>query len=159
MMDSHEAPRFIEILLVEDNKDDVELTQLAFESAHVLNALHVARDGVEALHYLRREGPFAEAPRPDIILLDLNMPRMDGRELLTILKADDDFRRIPVVVLTTSYSENDVLQGYVMHANSYLTKPVRFSDFLQCARRIADYWFALVKLPPHQKGAQNAVAP
>ena len=137
----------VEILLVEDNEDDIELTQLAFEQSKMLNNLHVARDGIEGLEFLRREGQFAGAARPDLILLDLNMPRMDGREMLAEMKEDDELKRIPVVVLTTSDAQDDILRAYDMHANSYLTKPVDFSEFVKVATRIADYWFALVRLP------------
>jgi len=139
----------VEILLVEDNEDDVELTQLALENGKMANNLHVARDGVEGLAFLRREEPFCDAPRPDLILLDLNMPRMDGREMLAVMKADEDLKRIPVVVLTTSDAADDVLRAYNMHANSYLTKPVEFDRFVKIAAQVADYWFALVKLPPN----------
>src|SRR4051794_28935454 len=116
--------RPIEVLLVEDDEGDVVMTREALDEGKVLNRLHVASDGVEALEYLRREGPHAEAPRPDLILLDLNLPRRDGRQVLAEVKADDDLRRIPIVVLTTSEAEEDILRSYDLHANAYVTKPV-----------------------------------
>ncbi len=139
----------VEILLVEDNEDDIELTQLAFEKSRMINNLHVTRDGVEGLAFLRKEAPFTDRPRPDLILLDLNMPRMDGREMLLSMKEDPNLKRIPVVVLTTSDARDDIVEAYDMHANSYLTKPVDFGEFAKVATQISDYWFALVKLPPN----------
>lgn len=141
------TPRPIEILLVEDSPGDVTLTVEALRDAKVANNLHVARDGEEALRFLRREGEFAEKPRPDLILLDLNMPRKDGREVLADLKADDELKRIPVVVLTTSQSEDDVAAAYNLSANCYVAKPVDLDQFLGVVRAIDDFWLSLVKLP------------
>ena len=141
------TPRPIEILLVEDSPGDVTLTVEALRDAKVANNLHVARDGEEALRFLRHEGEFAEKPRPDLILLDLNMPRKDGREVLADLKADDELKRIPVVVLTTSQSEDDVAAAYNLSANCYVAKPVDLDQFLGVVRAIDDFWLSLVKLP------------
>jgi two-component system response regulator len=136
-----------EILLVEDNEDDIELTRIAFESVRFVNNLNVVRDGVEAMEYLRNEGSFQNTTRPDLILLDLNMPRMDGRELLAVLKQDEKLRQIPVVVLSTSETTKDVFQAYDLHANSYLAKPVRFDEFVKLTAELGLYWFALAKRP------------
>lgn len=138
----------IDILLVEDDPSDVLLTKKALECDRLFNSLSVVNDGVEALAFLRREDGFADARRPDLILLDLNMPRMDGRELLQILKSDADFRRIPVVVLTTSDAEQDVIQTYDLHANCFITKPVDLEQFNKIVHTINDFWLAVVKLPP-----------
>jgi len=138
----------IEILLVDDSEADVMLTQLAFEEARVANRLHVARDGVEAMEFLRRDGPFQDAPTPDVILLDLNMPRMNGLEVLKELKAHDTLRNIPVVVLTTSQAEADVWRSYNLHANAYIPKPVSLPDFLDVVRSFENFWLAVVKLSP-----------
>lgn len=141
------APRPIEILLVEDSPGDVTLTIEALRDAKVANNLHVARDGEEALRFLRQEGEFADKPRPDLILLDLNMPRKDGREVLADLKIDPELKRIPVVVLTTSQSEDDVAAVYNLSANCYVAKPVDLDQFLGVVRAIDDFWLSLVKLP------------
>jgi two-component system, chemotaxis family, response regulator Rcp1 len=138
----------IEILLIEDNPGDVRLTVEALREGKVRNNLHVATDGVEALQFLRRGGPFAGAPRPDMILLDLNLPRKDGREVLSEIKADPDLRRIPIVVLTTSKAESDVLRSYDLHANCYITKPVDVDAFFAVVRSIDSFWLAVVRLPP-----------
>jgi two-component system, chemotaxis family, response regulator Rcp1 len=140
-------PRPVEILLVEDSPGDVKLTQEALRDAEVPNVLHVARDGEEAMRFLRREGEFAGKPRPDLILLDLNMPRMDGREVLGVIKADADLRRIPVIILTTSQSEDDIAEAYSLAANCYVAKPVDLDEFLDVVRAIDDFWLTLVKLP------------
>ena len=139
--------RAIEILLVEDNPGDVRLTQEALGEAKVRNNLAVAKDGVEALQYLRREPPFGDATRPDLILLDLNLPRKDGREVLAEIKADPDLRRLPVVVLTTSSAEKDVLESYNLYANCYITKPVDLDQFVRIVSSIEDFWLTIVKLP------------
>ncbi len=138
--------RPIEILLVEDNPGDVRLTQEALGEAKVRNNLAVAKDGVEALRYLRRETPFEDATRPDLILLDLNLPRKDGREVLAEIKADPDLRRLPVVVLTTSSAEKDVLESYNLYANCYITKPVDLDQFVRIVSSIEDFWLTIVKL-------------
>lgn len=137
----------INILLVEDNPGDVRLTVEALKEGKVHNQLSVARDGVEALAFLRREGEFADAPQPDVILLDLNLPKKDGREVLAEIKADERFRRIPVVVLTTSKAEEDILRSYALHANCYVTKPVDLEQFITVVRSIEDFWFSIVRLP------------
>ena len=139
--------RPIEILLVEDNPGDVRLTQEALGEAKVRNNLAVARDGVEALSYLRREAPFEDATRPDLVLLDLNLPRKDGREVLAEIKADPALRRLPVVVLTTSSAEKDVLESYNLYANCYITKPVDLDQFVGIVSSIEDFWLTIVKLP------------
>ncbi|MFN3650122.1 MAG: response regulator [Armatimonadota bacterium] len=139
----------IEILLVEDNPGDVRLTREALRDAKVRNALHVAQDGVEALRFLRREGEHATAPRPDVILLDLNLPKKNGREVLQEIKADPSLKTIPVVVLTTSSAEQDIARTYELHANCYITKPVDLDQFIEVIRSIQDFWLTVVKLPPH----------
>ena len=138
----------VEILLVEDNPGDVRLTREALKEGKVYNNLHWAKDGVEALEFLRREGKHARAPRPDIILLDLNLPRKDGREVLLEIKNDDRFRQIPVVVLTTSKAEEDVWRSYQLHANCYVTKPVDLEKFIQVVQSIDRFWLTVVTLPP-----------
>ena len=137
----------IDVLLVEDDPGDALMTQEAFEHHKIRNTLHVVKDGVEALAFLRREGEFAEAPRPGLILLDLNLPRKDGREVLAEVKADADLRHIPVVVLTTSDAEEDILRSYSLHANAYVTKPVDFDRFIEVVRQIDDFFVTVVKLP------------
>ena len=136
----------IEILLVEDNPGDVRLTKEALREAKVRNRLHVAGDGIDALEMLRADGD--GRVRPDIILLDLNLPRKDGREVLADLKSDPELRRIPVVVVTSSEAEQDVLRSYDLHANCYITKPVDLEQFLQVVKSIEDFWLTIVKLPP-----------
>ena len=138
----------INILLVDDSDADVMLTQLAFEEARVANAMHVARDGVEALEFLHKQGSYQDAPTPDVILLDLNMPRMNGLEVLQELKADEQLRNIPVVVLTTSQAEADVWRSYNLYANAYIPKPVSLPDFLDVVRSFENFWLAVVKLSP-----------
>jgi CheY-like chemotaxis protein len=143
-----EASLPIEVLLVEDDPGDVLMTQEAFEEHKVRNKLNVVQDGEEALAYLRREGRFAEAVRPDLILLDLNLPRVDGREVLQVIKEDQDLRRIPVVVLTTSQADEDIMRSYSLHANAYVTKPVDFDSFIAVVRQIDEFFVSVVKLPP-----------
>jgi len=137
----------VEILLIEDSLADVRLTQEAFKDAKVLNNMNVVTDGVEAMRYLRREGEHQGAARPDLILLDLNLPRKDGREVLAEIKADPNLKRIPIVVLTTSRAEEDVLRAYNLHANCYITKPVDFTQFISVVRSIEGFWLTVVKLP------------
>ena len=139
--------RPVEILLVEDNLGDVRLTEEALVEGKVANKLTVARDGVEALQILRKEPPFQSATRPDLILLDLNLPRKDGREVLAELKSDPDLRRIPVVVLTTSSAERDIVRSYDLHANCYINKPVDLEQFIGVVRQIDDFWLTVVRLP------------
>lgn len=140
--------RPIEILLVEDSPADVRLTQEAFKEGKIANCMHVVNDGDDALDFLHRRGGYADAVRPDIILLDLNLPRKDGREVLAELKQDEDLKRIPVVILTTSQAEEDIVRSYELHANCYITKPVELDAFLAVARSIEDFWLTVVKLPP-----------
>jgi chemotaxis family two-component system response regulator Rcp1 len=140
--------RPIEVLLVEDNPGDVRLTREALREAKMSNNLHIAGDGVEALRFLRQEEEHADAPRPDLILLDLNLPKKTGREVLEEVKADPDLRRIPVVVLTTSEAEQDIVRSYELHANAYIKKPVDFGSFIEVVRAIEDFWFSVVRLPP-----------
>jgi CheY-like chemotaxis protein len=137
----------IEILLVEDNPGDVELTREAFIEGRIGNRLNVARDGVEALEYLRRQGQFKNATRPDIVLLDLNLPRKSGLEVLSELKLDPDLRSIPVVVLTTSRDEEDIARSYHAHANCYISKPVDFDKFMGVVRSLESFWLTVVRLP------------
>jgi len=142
--------RAIEILMVEDSPIDVLMAREALQQAKVLNNLSVTENGVEALAFLRRENQYAGAPRPDLILLDLNMPRMDGREVLQELKADPELKCIPVVVLTTSKAEEDIVKSYGLHANCYITKPVDFERFVSVVQTIQDFWFTVVTLPPRE---------
>lgn len=137
----------VEILLVEDNLGDIRLTQVALKDSKIANTLNVVKDGVDALAYLRREGPFANAVRPDIILLDLNLPRKDGREVLEEIKADETLRRIPVVVLTTSSADEDIVRSYNLHANCFITKPVDLNSFVTIVKSIEHFWFQIVRLP------------
>jgi CheY-like chemotaxis protein len=137
----------VDVLLVEDDPGDVLLIREAFEYNKVHNTLHVASDGVEALDFLRRRNGHEDAPRPDLVLLDLNLPRKDGREVLEEIKADRDLRTIPVVVLTTSEAEEDILRSYDLHANAYVTKPVDFDRFIEVVRLIDDFFVTVVKLP------------
>ncbi len=137
----------VEILLVEDNPGDVRLAREVLKEGKISNILHVAADGVEAMAFLRREGRHADAARPDLVLLDLNLPRMDGREVLKEIKKDPDLRRIPVVVLTTSHDEADVFRTYDLHANCYITKPIDLEQFIGVVRAIESFWLSIVKLP------------
>jgi CheY-like chemotaxis protein len=138
----------VEILLVEDNPGDVRLTREALRDGKVRNNLNVVDDGVKALAYLRREGEYANVRRPDLILLDLNLPRMSGREVLTEIKGDPDLRSIPVVVLTTSQAEQDIVKAYELNANCYVTKPVDLDQFINVVKSIEDFWLTIVRLPP-----------
>ncbi len=139
-----------EILLVEDSEGDIRLTREALRDAKIKVNLSVARDGEEAMAFLRRDPPHQEVPRPDLILLDLNMPRKDGREVLAELKSDDDLCKIPVVVLTTSEASNDICDSYRLHANCFITKPIGLEQFMQVIQQIEDFWLCLVKLPDRQ---------
>jgi CheY-like chemotaxis protein len=139
--------RQIEVLLVEDDPGDVLMTREAFEDYKVTNQLHVVQDGADAMAFLRREGEYADVPRPDLVLLDLNLPRMDGREVLQAIKSDPTLASIPVVVLTTSEAEEDVLRSYSLHANAYVTKPVDFERFIDVVRQIDDFFVTVVRLP------------
>jgi two-component system, chemotaxis family, response regulator Rcp1 len=139
--------QMIEILLVEDNPGDVDLTREALEDAKVRNRLHVVDDGAKALDFLYQRGEYAEAPRPDIILLDLNLPKKDGRQVLVEIKADPQLAEIPVVILTTSQAEEDIVRSYQLHANCYITKPVDFKQFMHVVKTIEEFWLTVVKLP------------
>lgn len=143
----------IHILLVEDNPGDADLAREALEESKLNNALHVVDDGEKAMAFLHQEGVYANAPRPDLILLDLNLPKKDGREVLAEIKEDDDLKRIPVVILTTSQAEEDVLRTYDLHANCYITKPIDLNQFIHVVRSIEDFWLSIVILPP--KGAKK----
>ena len=137
----------IEILLVEDNPGDVRLEVEALKEAKILNHLSIVKDGAEAMEFLQRKGKFADVEKPDLILLDLNLPKKDGREVLAEIKADDDLKRIPVVVLTTSRNEEDVLKSYNLHANAYIVKPLDLEQFINAVRKIEDFWLTVVRLP------------
>jgi len=139
--------RPVEILLVEDNDGDVGLIEEVLEEAKIRNILHVAKDGEEAILFLHGEEKFSGSPRPDIILLDLNLPKKDGREVLREIKEDDNLKNIPVVVLTTSGAEKDVIRAYELHANAYVTKPLDFDQFMKVIEYIANFWLEIVKLP------------
>ncbi|MFI0422418.1 two-component system response regulator [Spongiactinospora gelatinilytica] len=136
----------IEVLLVEDDPGDVLLTREAFDYNKLRNRLHVVEDGEDAVAFMRREGPYADAPRPDLVLLDLNLPRMDGHEVLAVVKQDTELRSIPIVVLTTSEAEEDILRSYHLHANAYVSKPVDFARFIQVVRQIDDFFVTVGKL-------------
>ncbi|WGV27344.1 response regulator [Halotia branconii CENA392] len=138
----------IEVLLVEDNPGDAQLTRIALEDSKISVNLNVVEDGVEAMAFLRKQEKYAKVPHPDIVLLDLNLPRKDGREVLAEIKTDATLKRIPVVVLTTSQAEEDILKAYNLSANCYITKPVDFDQFVKIVQSIEDFWFAIVKLPP-----------
>ncbi len=140
--------RPIEILLVEDSPSDTDLTVEALQKGKVLNHLSTVDDGVKAIEFLRRQGPYSDAPRPDVVLLDLNLPRKDGREVLAEIKGDDSLKTIPIVVLTTSRAEQDILRVYRLNGNCYITKPVDFRQFIEVIRAIKDFWLTVVKLPP-----------
>jgi len=141
------AGRPVEILMVEDNPGDVRLTQEALKDAKVSNHLYAVGDGVAAIDFLRRRGDFPDVPRPDLILLDLNLPRKDGREVLAEIKSDPDLRTIPVVVLTTSEAEEDILRAYKLNANCYVTKPVDLDQFIRVVRSLESFWLTIVRLP------------
>lgn len=145
MFNQRERP--IEILLVEDNPGDVRLTIEAFKEGKVCNKLNVVEDGAEAMLYLHNEGKYSNVPKPDLILLDLNLPKKDGREVLVEIKSDKELKKIPVVILTTSQAEQDILKSYELNANCYVSKPVEFNQFLNVIKSIEDFWLSVVKLP------------
>jgi len=147
MSTAAEIGRPIDILLVEDNPGDVDLAREGLAEGKIRNILHVVEDGEEAMAYLRRQGKYTDAVRPDLILLDLNLPRKDGREVLAEVKADEDLKQIPVVVLTTSKSEEDILKSYKLHANCYITKPLNFTRFIEVVKAIESFWLTIVALP------------
>jgi len=138
----------IDILLVEDNPGDVRLTREALKESKVRNNIFVVEDGVEAMKFLRRQGKYEDKPRPDLILLDLNLPRKSGREVLAEVKSDDNLKRIPVCVLTVSRDEQDIIRAYNLHANCYITKPLDFEQFMNITKSIEEFWLTIVKLPP-----------
>lgn len=137
----------VHILLVEDNEGDIVLTLEAFNDVKLKNSIHVVRDGEEALQYLHQQGPYSDATLPDIILLDINLPKMDGKEVLAYIKSHDQFKSIPIVMLTTSSSEKDISDSYASYANCYITKPVDFEKFIQVIRSIEEFWISIVQLP------------
>ena len=143
------ATRAIQILMAEDSPSDAELARQAFKNGKLLNELTIVKDGMEAMAYLRKEGQYADSPRPDVILLDLNMPKKDGREVLEEIKNNPALRTIPVVILTTSEDENDVMKSYELQASCYITKPVEFDNFLEVAKSIKQFYFHIVTLPPN----------
>ncbi len=146
-MSEFDLAKPIDILMVEDNAGDARLAEEAFKESKMMNKLHRVKDGVEALAFVRRTDEFTDAPRPDIILLDLNLPKKDGRQVLEELKNDPDLKTIPVVVLTTSEAEQDILKSYELHANCYITKPVDLDKFMGIVKRLEDFWLSIVKLP------------
>jgi chemotaxis family two-component system response regulator Rcp1 len=147
--------KLIEILLVEDNPGDADLAREALEESKVLNNLHVAGDGVAALAFLRQEGPYVDMPRPDLILLDLNLPKKSGHEVLAEIKRDPRLNFIPVVILTTSAAERDVMKAYSLHANAYIIKPVDLDQFIEVVKSIEDFWLTIVKLPPNEANREE----
>lgn len=150
-MDLSKEFKIVEILLVEDSPGDIRLTQEALRDSKISNNLHIAMDGEEALAFLKKEGKFSEKPRPDLILLDLNLPKKDGREVLDEIKRDNDLKRIPVVILTISEAEEDIFKSYNLHANCYITKPVDLEQFIKVIKATENFWFTIVKLPNHRK--------
>jgi len=148
MTGKREACKPIEILMVEDNPGDVRLTLEALKEGKVRNNLHTVADGEEAMKFLRRQGAYSKVPRPDLVLLDLNLPKKNGREVLAEIKDDPDLKRIPVVILTVSKAEQDIIKSYNLHANCYITKPVNLEQFIQVVRSIEDFWLSIVMLPP-----------
>jgi len=147
MQKDKKAIKPVEILLVEDNPGDVRLTIEALKESKIINNLNVVTDGEEAIKYLNKQGEYSDKPRPELILLDLNLPRKDGREVLAEIKQDEKFKRIPVVILTTSQAEEDILKTYNLHANCYITKPVDIDQFIKVVKSVGDFWFSIVKLP------------
>ena len=138
----------VEILLIEDNPGDVRLTIEALKESKIMNNMHVADDGIEALSFLKKEGIYKDKPRPDLIILDLNLPKKDGREVLGEIKSDDSLKQIPIVILTTSEAEEDIIKSYELHANCYITKPVNMEQFIKVVKSVGDFWFSIVMLPP-----------
>ena len=148
-MSTEQLGRLIEILLVEDNPGDAKLAERALKNAKIRNHLHVVENGNDAMAFMRKEGRFADVPRPDVILLDLNLPHKDGREVLAEIKSDDDLKAIPVVVLTSSQAEEDIVKSYELHANCYVTKPLDLERFLEVVKAIKSFWLTIVQLPPN----------
>jgi two-component system, chemotaxis family, response regulator Rcp1 len=150
-MTTNHQPKIIDILLVEDSPADVLIAREALKEAKLINTIHVTEDGMEAMEFLNKRGKFASAPRPDLILLDLNLPRKNGREVLEEIKNDANLKSIPVVVLTTSSAEEDILRSYNLHANCYVVKPVEFDSFVKAIQSIQHFWFSIVALPPDKE--------
>ena len=150
---ANQTVKQIEILLVEDNEGDIGLVEEVFQEAKIMNNLNIAEDGEEAMLFLHKKGKFSNVPSPDIILLDLNLPGKDGREVLKEIKEDNELKRIPVVILTTSKAEEDILKSYNLHANSYITKPVDFDQFIRVIKSIENFWLDIVKLPSKGNGS------
>jgi len=148
-MANQKVGKAVEILLVEDNPGDARLAQEAMKDSKINNVLHLVSDGVEAMNFLRKKGKYADAPRPDLVLLDLNLPKKDGREVLAEIKEDKDLKRIPVVILTISKAEEDILKSYNLHANCFITKPIDLDQFLKVVKAIEDFWLTIVRLPPN----------
>lgn len=157
-MNNATLARPVEILLVEDSIGDIELTDEGLKEGKIWHHLNIARDGMEAMQFLRREGKYADAPEPDLILLDLNMPKKDGREVLGEIKSDQHLRHIPVVVLTTSQAEQDILKSYQLQANCYITKPVDLEQFFAVIKALEDFWFTVVRLPKGSGQTQGALS-
>jgi CheY-like chemotaxis protein len=155
-MDFRDLARPIEILLVEDNPGDVELTANALRAGKICNRMNVVEDGESAMAFLRKQGDYASAPCPDVVLLDLNLPRKDGREVLAEIKSDPGLKKIPVIILTTSQAEEDILRAYNLAANCYITKPVDLDQFTKVVQAIEDFWFTVVKLPPNESAHEDA---
>jgi CheY-like chemotaxis protein len=152
-MSDRPADKGIEILLIEDNPGDVRLTKEALKDGKILNNLNVASDGVEAMAFLKREGKYSDAPHPELILLDLNLPKKDGREVLAEIKSNPELKRIPVVILTSSAAEQDVVKSYNLHANCYITKPVDLDQFIHVVKSIEHFWLTVVRLPSEERNA------
>lgn len=148
-MNNQKGGSFVDILLVEDNPGDVRLTKEAFKESKILNKLHVVSDGEEAMAYLNKKGKYKENIHPDLIILDLNLPRMNGREVLAKIKENNDLKRIPVVILTISEAEEDILKTYELYANCYITKPIDIIQFTKVVKSVSHFWFSIVKLPPN----------
>jgi two-component system, chemotaxis family, response regulator Rcp1 len=142
------ANKVADILIVEDNPGDARLIREVLNSNKIFTSLHIVKDGVEAMEFLRNEGKFKSAPKPDLIILDLNLPRKDGREVLSEIKSDPDLKHIPTVIMTISQAEEDILKSYNLHANCYITKPIDLNQFIKVVKSIEDFWFTIVKLPP-----------
>ena len=147
-MDMKNKFKAVEILLIEDNPGDVRLTVEALKESKIINNLNVVDDGIEALSYLQKEGIYKDKPRPDLIILDLNLPKKDGREVLGEIKSEDSLKQIPIVILTTSEAEEDIIKSYELHANCYITKPVNMEQFIKVVKSVSDFWFSIVMLPP-----------
>ncbi len=147
-MDMKNKFKAVEILLIEDNPGDVRLTVEALKESKIINNLNVVDDGIEALSYLQKEGIYKDKPRPDLIILDLNLPKKDGREVLGEIKSEDSLKQIPIAILTTSEAEEDIIKSYELHANCYITKPVNMEQFIKVVKSVGDFWFSIVMLPP-----------